>query len=437
MNKEKQKLLIEYLLSSSEVFTITNNIIQFKYFDPEYRSAVKFIKKYHDEYRAMPDTNQVFAEADVKFNLHELTRDKTEYCIYEIEDFCKHKAIEHAILSSPDLLEKGDHGTIERMIKEAVLTAVHRSIGTSFFEDPEAELANIVDSPPISLGYKQLDGHLNGGIRRQEMLLLSANSGGGKSLVMANFGVNLAESGLNILYISLELSVSMIYKRFASMITGVSQSEIEDNQQEVVVKIKSAKQRMGDIFIEQLPIGTNANQIRAFLTEFEIKRKCVPDVLIIDYLDLMGTNEGIKSDNVFQKDKAAAEELRQILTDYNMVGITASQQNRGAVDTKELNHSHIAGGIGKISTCDVYISIIFTDLMKQQGEMCFQLLKTRSSAGVGNVVPLIWNGKALRVLDPKIGPTGAPVHKFAVTNNELKAAQSDTRNKLLEMFGDL
>lgn len=575
MNKEKQKLLIEYLLSSSDVFTITNNIIQAKYFDPEYRTAVRFLKQYYDDYRAIPDISQIYAESDIKFELHELTRDKTEYCIFEVENFCKDKAIEHAILASPELLEKGDRGAIAKLVTDAVMTAVHRSVGTSFFEDPEKELENIIDSPPIPLGYKQLDAHLNGGPRRQELILVSANSGGGKSLVMSNFGVNLAEAGLNILYISLELSVGMIYKRFTSMITGIAQTEIESNKEEVIIKIMSAKNRMGDIYIEQMPIGTNANQLRSFLTEFEIKRKCIPDVLIVDYLDLMGTNEGISSENVFQKDKAAAEELRQVITDYNMIGITASQQNRClaldtivqskrgnieikdvqvgdqlyngvtyntvtevfpiskqkvykiitesgktvvcggnhrfvtyighdgtiadgtirvnaplitfrknnwwslkatavpdkiaviyemvvpeytidinldgdrlflangisthncAVDAKELNHSHIAGGIGKISTCDVYLSIIFTDLMRQQGEMAFQLLKTRSSAGVGNVVTLKWNGAALRVSDPKIGPTGAPTHAFAITNNELKTAQNEKRNKLLEMFGDL
>ncbi len=37
--------------------------------------------------------------------------------------------------------------------------------------------------------------HLGGGLAKQQMLLLSANSGGGKSMVMANFGVNLAQQG--------------------------------------------------------------------------------------------------------------------------------------------------------------------------------------------------------------------------------------------------
>jgi archaellum biogenesis ATPase FlaH len=575
MNREKQKLLIEYLLSSGDIFTITNNIVNFKYFDPEFRSTIKFIKKYYEQYRAIPDLDQVYAESDVQYKLHELTRDKSEYCIYEIEEYCKHKAIEHAILASADLLESGDHGTIEKLIKEAMLTAVHRSIGTSYFEDPEAMLNDIIDQPPIPTKYKMLDQYLNGGPRRQEFILVSANSGGGKSLVMANFGVNFAEQGLNVLYISLELPVTMIYKRLTSMITGVAQQDIEGNKEEVVVKIRSAGKTMGDLYIEQMPIGTNANNIRAFLKEFEIKRKCIPDVLIVDYLDLMGTNEGIKSENVFQKDKAAAEELRQIIVDFNMICVTASQQNRClaldtmvqsdrglmqikdvrvgdrlfngvtyntvtevfpiskqkvykiitasgktivcggnhrfvtytgadgtigdgtiqthvpliqykkkhwwsfsktatadrieiiyevledeytidinldgdrlflangivthncAVDAKELNHSHIAGGIGKISTADVYLSIIFTDLMRQQGEMCFQLLKTRSSSGVGNVVPLIWDNTALRVRDPKVGSSGVPTHKFAITNNELKSAQNEKKNKLLAMFGDL
>ena len=442
MNSEKQKLLIEYLLSSADVFALTNSIIKADYFDPEYRSSVDFIKTYYNKYRDLPDLEQVYAEADVKYKLHELDRSKSEYCMMELEQYCKHKAMEHAILASPEMMRKGDYGAVENAIKEAVTTSLHRSVGVSFFENPEQMLADLADSPAISTGYLILDDYLGGGARRKEMILVSANSGGGKSLVMANMGLNFAQQKLVVLYISLELPVEMIWKRYASMVTDISQAEILYRSDDVIAKIKGAKGGIEDIYIEQMPVGTTANDIRAFLREFELKRKCVPDVLVLDYLDLMGPNEKVSADNVSEKDKRCSEQFRQILTDYNLVGITASQQNRSAVEASDLNHSHIAGGITKINTTDVYMSIIFNETMKMQGEIAFLLLKTRSSDGVGKLVYLKWRGVALRVLDStkkhrndeeKDNPINSMTAKHK-NNNEQKLAKSARKSQLISMF---
>lgn len=328
MKTEKQKLLIEYLLSSPDIFTLTNTITDHKYFEPEFRNTIKFIKDYFEKYQALPDLAQLHAETGITYEIHSMTKDKIEYCVYEVESFCKEKAIFHAILDSADLLDKGKPGEIEKLIKDALTTGVYRSVGTDFFEDPASMLAQIVQDEPVSTGYKLLDQYLGGGVRRKEFILLAAQSGGGKSVVKANLGLNLLQQGLNVLYISLELPVPMVYKRYASMMTGIGQKEIENNREEVVVRINSAKKDMGQLYIEQMPIGTTTNQLRAFLKEFELKRKCIPDVLVIDYLDLMGTNQGISAENIFQKEKVAAEEIRQLIIDYNMVLIASSQLNR-------------------------------------------------------------------------------------------------------------
>jgi len=442
MNPEKQKLLVEYILSSADVFALTNKILKAEYFEPEYRNSINFIKEYYNNHHNLPDIAQVYAEADVKYKEQILDKSKTEWCIIEVEKYCKHKAMEHAILASPALLLKGNYGEVEQLIKSAVMTSIHRSVGISIYDDPAAMIQVLIDSPAISTGYKILDEYLGGGARRKELILFSANSGGGKSLVMANLGLNFAEQGLTVLYISLELPVEMIWKRYASMVTGIAQQELIQRASEVVAKFKGARVGAGDIVVEQMPVGTTANDIRSFLREFELKRKCVPDVLIVDYLDGMGPNEHVSADNISEKDKRCSEQLRQILTDYNLIGLTASQQNRGAVDNNEINHSHIAGGLTKINTADYYISIFFTELMKATGEMAFKLLKTRSSDGVNKWVYLKWKASALRVLDStKVSDDGiaaqinlieqATTHK---TNNEVKLQKSVRRSEIVSMF---
>ncbi len=401
MDIKKQKLLLEYLISSVDTFALTSSIIRPEYFDPELRNTVAFIEQYYDQYNTTPDVSQIAAESGVDLTIQAVSRDKIDYCANEIEAFCKRKAIERAILSSPALIEKGDYGQVEKVIKEAITVSLNRDLGMRYFDDPLGRLRRLTQSEtPHATRWIEFDQMLNGGILRKQMLLFSANSGGGKSMVMANLAVNFIEDGLRVLYITLELSEEMVSLRFDSMITGVHAAEWRQRITETATKIESKKDGCGELYIKYMSAGTTSNQIRAYLKEFELKYDCVPDMLIVDYLDIMGTNEKMYADNVFEKDKQTSEQLRNIGADYNMFVVTASQQNRGAVGVTDLNHSHIAGGISKINTTDVYVSIIMTDAMKASGELAMQFLKTRSSDGVGKTIYMKWDNKALRVSNP-------------------------------------
>lgn len=398
MDTEKQILLLEYLISSVDTFARCIPIVESKYFDPEIRNAIVFVKTYYAEYNTTPDSDQIKAETGIVLEHKEITNDKIEYCSNEIEKFCKRKAIEHAVLAAPELIINGDYGKVETMIRDAILVTLGRDLGMQYFDDPEERIRRILESEvPVASGWSNFDACLNGGILRKQMVLFSANSGGGKSIVMANLGLNMMESGHDVLYITLELSEEMVSQRYDSMITSISTAEWRHRTTETAAKILSKKDSHGSLTIKYLPSGTNSNEIKAYLKEYELQYGKVPDVIIVDYLDEMGTNENVRSDNVFEKDKAAAGELRNIAVEYNAFVITASQQNRGAVGNTDLNHSHIAGGISKINITDVYVSIIMTDSMRAQGEMAFMFLKTRSSDGVGKTVYMKWNNNTLRV----------------------------------------
>jgi hypothetical protein len=218
------------------------------------------------------------------------------------------------------------------------------------------------------------------------------------------------------------------------MVTGISQRDIMSRSSEAVQKINNAGKTIEDIIIEQMPVGSTPNDIRAFLKEFELKRGYIPDVLIVDYLDLMNPNEKVSADNVFEKDKRSTEQLRQILVDYDMIGITASQQNRGAVTATDLNHSHIAGGISKINTTDTYASIIFTDAMKAAGEMAIQFLKTRSSDGVGKTIHLKWNRTWLRLENNESQKSSLNLTKKSSSDIKLGTETSNPSSSLLDMM---
>jgi len=431
----KQQLLLEYLVSSPDTFALCKGIIEADYFDPEYRKTVSFLHDYYDKYNSTPDVVQIEAETGVELQPRQVTRDQIKYCSEEIEQFCKRKALEKAILASAALIEQGDAGKIDTMIRDAVSVSLSKDLGVDYFADPQSRLEKLLqDAPRTTTKWPLFDEQIGGGLARTEMLLFSANSGGGKSVALANLALNFAVQGLNVLYISLELSETMIAQRFDMMLTGIPTVVWRENMKEITSSINQLAPHMGKLVIKRMETGTNANAIRGYLKEFELKHGYVPDLLIVDYLDIAGPNEKVSADNVFEKDKRTAEQLRDILFDYNMFGATASQQNRSAIEAAELNQGHIAGGISKVNTVDVYCSVILTPSMKAAGEVGFTFLKTRSSDGVGKTIYLTWDNNSLRILNPTkdmdVDEDGVITERVARN----KAGKSSKKKSLTDML---
>jgi hypothetical protein len=113
----------------------------------------------------------------------------------------------------------------------------------------------------------------------------------------------------------------------------------------------------------------------------------------------MPLSKKISAENLFVKDKYVSEELRNLAVEKNCVFVTAAQLNRGAVEEVEFDHSHISGGLSKIQTADNVFGIFTSRAMRERGRYQIQLMKTRSSSGVGMKIDLDFNVDTLRITD--------------------------------------
>lgn len=405
---EKQQLLLSYMVANQELYVKVSPILKPVYFDARLKNAVRFIQSYFEEFKAPPNVDQIRVETSINLDKTEkLTRKEMEYTEKQLETFCKQRAMEEAVISSPPLIAEGKYGDVEKMIKEAITVSINRDLGMSYFEDPTARLTllSLVQNSVPTL-WAKLDEYLGGGLNRKEMIIFAAPPGVGKSISMANIGKNLMKQGLNGIYFTFELSEPVTAKRFDSMFTGISQAQILRNITETSIKLKQESANYGKLFIKYFPPSvTTAAHLRAYLKEFEIINGFLPDFIIVDYLDLMAPVQTVSAENTFLRDKYVSEELRSIAADYNIIMITASQLNRGAQlleNVEDLSQAHMAGGISKVNTADNLLAIIQTPAMKARGEMMYKLLKTRSSNGVGNYFMMRFDPVSLVISDLEI-----------------------------------
>lgn len=409
MDLEKQRVILSLLLSSPSLFARVNPILKGSYFDPLLKRSIQYSQDYFETYHNLPTPSIVLAETKLVVTKEILEKHEVEWIATELETFCRHKAIEEVILSGPQLLADGDFGTLEANLKTAIQTSLNRDLGINYFDGVEDRLRDLLNnSPVIKTGWDELDELLGGGISRQELVLYAGISGVGKSILMSNQSINHVKNGYSVIYISLELADRVVGKRFDSMTTGISQGEILNNISKVAQEVNKFKAKgAGELYIKRMPESTTtANHIRAYLKEFEQTNGFRPDVLVVDYLDLMASNRNVSSENIWLKDKYVAEELRSIGFDFDCAIVTASQLGRQSEVVDKIGMGNIQGGFSKVQTADAMIAIVQDQMMRASGEYVLELLKTRNSGGVGHQVLLRWDPIGLRVtnLDEGVSP---------------------------------
>jgi len=401
-NKDTQKLFLEMMLNDVESFFRVQNIFNPQYFDRELKAVAKFIKDYANDYKQLPDIEIVKAKTNVELkSADDIDPAHYNWFLDEFEKFCRHKALEGAILTSADMLEKGEYGAVEEKIKEAVEVGLTKDLGIDYFADPRGRLTALKDNHgKISTGWSQIDKKLFGGFNKGELNLFAGGSGAGKSLFLQNLAVNWVEQGLNVVYVTLELSELLCAMRIDCMVSDTPAREVFKNLDNVELKVKQKSKESGKLIIKYLPSGSTSLRIRTYIKEFEIKHKVKCDAVLVDYLDLMmPISRRVSPSDLFVKDKYVSEELRNLAVDTDILLVTASQLNRDAVEEIEFDHSHIAGGLSKIQTSDNVIGIFTSRAMRERGRYQVQFMKTRSSSGVGQKVDLEFDIDTLRISD--------------------------------------
>ena len=113
----------------------------------------------------------------------------------------------------------------------------------------------------------------------------------------------------------------------------------------------------------------------------------------------MPLSKKVSPSDLYVKDKFVSEELRNLSMELGIIFVTASQLNRQSVEEIEFDHSHIAGGLSKIQTADNVIGIFTSRAMRERGRYQVQLMKTRSSSGIGSKIDLMFDFDSLRISD--------------------------------------
>lgn len=158
-----------------------------------------------------------------------------------------------------------------------------------FYSNLEAVMANpsLVDKIQIKSGFADFDrafGGLSIGLN-----VLAARPAMGKTSYALQEAYQIAKSGRIVLFLSLEMTITQLTRRYASMISNVdstrlTRGQIEKWEMENVANVLSEAQSIGLHFLEP---PSDINKLLAKVEEWRLVNGCNPDLVAIDYLGLI------------------------------------------------------------------------------------------------------------------------------------------------------
>ena len=394
---------ILYLLKSNKDFYLQIiNLVQPDYFEfPSHSKIFGKVKEHYEKYGKLPTDDFIIQDIKPTLGARENASDyedelsyinnvdtstvgNTEYMLDLVEGFAKKEAMKGAIADSISLIKENRIDEVEALVRKALLINRDVDTGQDYFTDLIGRWDRIFNKKN-EVKYKtvlpSINKSLEGGLGTKEMAMVVAPPGVGKSLYLVNQGVQSMIEGRKVLYISLEMSEDKIAQRFDSIMTLVPQFKLKDpaNQLTVKERLDMFQQEFpgSQLVIKEFPTGqATINTIRNLLVQLKNYEEFEPDLLIVDYLELLRPTREIQQE--YQAQQKTAEELRGVAMEYNFLVWTATQTNRQGRMVKIITDAELGDSYGKIRTCDFAMSLNQSEEEFDEGKMRAYVIKSRN-----------------------------------------------------------
>jgi len=360
-----QVKVLSSLLKHKEFLQTINDVVEPEMFDsPASQWIVKEVLRYYYKYHTTPSLEflqvevkkidnevlKVSVAEQVKEALKSANEDR-DYIEQEFSGFCKNQQLKKALLNSVDLLGKGQFEDIRSMIDRALKAGADKNIGHEYDKDVEQRYRED-DRAAIPTPWAHVTEHLMGGLGRGDLGIIFGGPGSGKSWFLVNLGAFAVQAGYTVAHYTLELSDIYTGKRYDSVFTGIEFKEIHKHRETVDQVIQNLP---GKLIVKEFPMGkTTVNSIESHI------RKCTdlghkPDLIIIDYIDLLKSNRksmDVKDeiDDVYTAVKGMARELNTPIW-------SVSQVNRAGAKDDIVEGDKAAGSYNKIMIADFIMSL--------------------------------------------------------------------------------
>ena len=372
-----------------------------EYFHEDVESTLFTIVKDHiTEYNTLPSLEIValtLNELPLTEHIHKMGMEylkelsgiekDSKWLLDKTEEFCQEKALHNAIMKSIQVLNGTDKqltkGAIPQLLSDALGVSFDTDIGHDWVDDfaVRFDFYHLVEKR-IAFDLEYFNLITNGGLPNKTLTCVLAGTGVGKSLFMCHMAATNLMDGKKVLYITAEMAEERIAERIDANLLDVNIKDLENldrvTYEKKVTKIRDKTE--GRLIIKEYPTATaNVGHIRYLLNELKLKRKFIPDIIYIDYLNIMCSQRLKYGANVnsYLYIKSIAEELRGLAVEKDVPIVTATQTTRSGSTNSDPGLEDTSESFGLPATVDFMFAVISSEELTSLNQLMVKQLKNR------------------------------------------------------------
>lgn len=384
---------------------LIRNLIEPEFWGGPFKVIAPRIYEYIDRYKKAPkdhiadlmadklenkkNPREASLYEDILMSIHGQSENvNAPYVMGQLENFIKRQSLRTIAVDLAKALQRDTDDSLEEA--EKLISASRHQVASVF--DPGLRLSNrdrVLDfldqgNHCFPTGIPELDKR-GFGPTRKELWLYIAAAKRGKTWMLIQLAKMAILHRLRVVHITLEMSEDRSAQRYMQALfamskrnekqivtkferdqlgrlVGLDETEVRPrlymNDPNIRKRLEKKIDRFGprlldNVIVKQFPTGSlTVRQLEAYLDNLESNERFVPDLLIVDYPDLMNVDKNnyrLSIDEIYK-------DIRGILVRRNMAGAVVSQGNRLSEKAKNVGSDHVAEAWSKIAHADCIIT---------------------------------------------------------------------------------
>jgi replicative DNA helicase len=320
---------------------------------------------------------------------HPIPDIEQDVILKQVRRFAQHQAFKSTMRSSLDLLERDQVEELETLWTKTLAVGKGENQREAFyFSTFSARNLKRAQRPEIlATLIPQLDGCLSdGGFNKRELNVFLGLPNSGKSFALDHLAKAAIIQKKKVVFYSLEMSIEKVAARLDAAFAGVKIREIREHTGKIAKTMEQLQRKFGNsLLLKEYPAKlATVGTIRSDLLNLKL-RGFSPDVLILDYINLLGRTGD--SDNSYRQLGDVYIDLRSLIQEFNLWGITAGQSNRGGFNTDLITMKDIGESFEGAMHSDVIITLNQNQENKTNNIVRLYLAKNRNELA-NRVIPI-------------------------------------------------
>jgi len=398
-----EQTILRNLLTNEPYMRKVVPFLKKEYFEGVYQHIFTEVTKFVTKYNKLPTleafkieidqsdriSDQMYTHAiDILPNIFERKEENEQWLLDTTEKWCQDRAVYRAIMESISIIdgkhEKLTKNALPDILQNALAVSFDTNIGHDYLENVDERYAFYHEQEeriPFDLDY--FNRITKGGLPNKTLNIALAGTGVGKSLFMCHVAASALSQGRNVLYITMEMAEERIAERIDANLLNVPIDQLENMSQSMFKdRVRGIAERTnGKLIIKEYPTGqAHSGHFRALLMELKLKKKFVPELIFIDYLNICASSR-MKSMggaiNSYTYIKAIAEEIRGLAVEFDVPIVSATQTTRSGYGNSDPGLEDTSESFGLPATADLMFALISNDELSSLGQIMVKQLKNR------------------------------------------------------------